>query len=900
VKHGVIKIVNHWPQGPDRRGPGVRQDRVRIAVLSPLLAGAYYGQVLKGIARQTAALGGRVVAIQTRDGRLDGRYPWLPARAGSRLAWEQADAFITVLDAADESYLEAIRAEGKPVVMISYQLPGFKCPQVMPDNRSGVSEAVAHLISHGHSRIAFAGNLVRGRSDDISERYEAYKETLSKHGLEPDPKLVFVGPEDGGEAIAGAMLRAGLPCTAVVVATDLIASGMISALHEAGVNLPSQLAMVGFDDRDFASRVSPPLATVRQDFGRLGEIAAQLVIEMVNGEDVPAGEYMAKTTFVPRESCGCPAPVLLQRPSAPGESAGQRLCRDLTAQLAGSNATPRQVLVIAQFADEVARFCHHLSESLSPNSTSLRQAADSVYRAVPRGATVHTVMECVQQYRRDLLSQSGYTEERLMALDRCAFEVSTTVNGALARSQGVLISSLEESLRDEHYVSLELVGMGRDGAGPKSLAWLKGTHVKSACFAVWGEGADESGPEPLRVAGVFGAGMAERLPIGSTLGIADFPPVASLVAEGSEPDDLVLVLPVRTPARHWGVLAVSGQVEAATQTGGDIYFQWTAMLGLALDHDALVEGTRASEERYALAARAANDGLWDWDVPSGTVFYSPRWKAMLGYAEDEVGSTTSEWFSRVHPEDSDELKDMVDRQLFGDEGALEFEHRLIAKDGNYRWGLCRAVAVRGPGGRAVRLVGSLTDITERKELESRLRQAALYDSLTGLPNRLLFMDRLEQAFARVKRSPEYQFCILFMDLDGFKSVNDNYGHAFGDLLLVAVAERISAHLRGNDTAVRFGGDEFAVLVDSVKSMEHVHTIAKRLQAKLSAPYGIDGHEVSVSATIGIASSTTGYQTREDMIRDADAAMYRAKPGERGSPVNFAKPKLDTAEATVAM
>jgi diguanylate cyclase (GGDEF)-like protein len=200
----------------------------------------------------------------------------------------------------------------------------------------------------------------------------------------------------------------------------------------------------------------------------------------------------------------------------------------------------------------------------------------------------------------------------------------------------------------------------------------------------------------------------------------------------------------------------------------------------------------------------------------------------------------------------------------------------------------------------VRLVGSLTDITERKELESRLRQAALYDSLTGLPNRLLFMDRLEQAFARVKRSPEYQFCILFMDLDGFKSVNDNYGHAFGDLLLVAVAERISAHLRGNDTAVRFGGDEFAVLVDSVKSMEHVHTIAKRLQAKLSAPYGIDGHEVSVSATIGIASSTTGYQTREDMIRDADAAMYRAKPGERGSPVNFAKPKLDTAEATVAM
>jgi diguanylate cyclase (GGDEF)-like protein len=162
------------------------------------------------------------------------------------------------------------------------------------------------------------------------------------------------------------------------------------------------------------------------------------------------------------------------------------------------------------------------------------------------------------------------------------------------------------------------------------------------------------------------------------------------------------------------------------------------------------------------------------------------------------------------------------------------------------------------------------------------------------------MDRMEQAFARVGRSPDYRFCILFMDLDGFKAVNDNYGHAFGDLLLVTVAERISTHLRGNDTAVRFGGDEFAVLLDSVKSAEHIRTIAKRLQAKLSAPYEIEGQEVAVSATIGIASSTTGYQNPEDMIRDADAAMYRQKPGERGSHVIFARPKPGKAEAVGAL
>jgi diguanylate cyclase (GGDEF)-like protein/PAS domain S-box-containing protein len=888
------------------KGQQVREDRVRIAVLSPLLAGAYYGQVLKGIARQTAAMGGRVVAIQTSDGRPDGTYPWLPAQGDGHLAWDQVDAFITVLDAADEPYLEGIHAHGKPVVMISYNLPGFKCPHVLPDNRSGVSEAVAHLISHGHTRIAFAGNLVEGRPDDISERYQVYLDTLREHGIEPDPKLVFVGGEDGGEAIAGAMLRAGLPCTAVVASTDLIASGIIRALQDAGVKLPSRLAVIGFDDRDFAPRVSPPLATVRQDFGRLGETAARLVIDMVNGEDVPPGDYTIKTTFVPRESCGCPAPALAQRPGTPGEGAGQRFCRDLTALLAGPSPAPPQELVISQFVDEVARFCHHVLQSLTPNSPSLRKATESLYGAFPSNTTVHAVMECVQQYRRGLLSQHGYSEARLMALDRCAYEVSTTVNGAIARSQGVLNTSLEESLRDEHHVSLALVGMGREGAGPQSLAWLKGTHVKSACFAVWGGGpADNVGDKQgglatLRVAGVFGAGVSERLPVGSTLSVADFPPVASLLAEGSDPDDLVLVLPVRTPARQWGVLAVSGQVEAATQTGGDIYFQWTAMLGIALDHDALVEEIRASEERYALAARAANDGLWDWDVPSGTVFYSPRWKAMLGYADDEVGNTPAEWFSRVHPDSRDELEDMVDRQLSRGEGSFEVEHRMIAKDGTHRWALCRAVAVPGPQGKAARLVGSLTDITQRKELESRLRQAALYDSLTGLPNRSLFRDRMEQAFARAQRSPDYQFCILFMDLDGFKLVNDNYGHAFGDRLLVTVAERIAAHLRGNDTAVRFGGDEFAVLLDSVRSVEHIRTIAKRLQAKLSAPYEIEDQEVSVSATIGIASSTTGYQTPEDMIRDADAAMYRAKPAERRSHVIFARPKPDNAEPVAAL
>ena len=339
---------------------------------------------------------------------------------------------------------------------------------------------------------------------------------------------------------------------------------------------------------------------------------------------------------------------------------------------------------------------------------------------------------------------------------------------------------------------------------------------------------------------------------------------------------MVLVLPVRTAARYWGILAVSGKAEAAASAGGDIYFQWTALLGMTLDKEALLENVRASEERYALAARAANDGLWDWDVPGGTVFYSPRWKAMLGHGEGEVGSTPEEWFSRIFPEDRDALDEMVSESLRGQRHSFQLEHRMRNKDGTYRWVLCRAITLQLPGCPAVRMVGSLTDISDRKALEHRLMHAALYDSLTGLPNRSLLMDRMGQAFARAKRSAGYQFAVLFVDLDGFKAVNDGLGHALGDVLLTKVAERLRRHLRGNDTAVRYGGDEFAVLLDGVGGRARAETIAQRLQAKLCVPYQIDGNQVVIGATMGMAMSTAGYLSPDEMIHDADLAMYQAK------------------------
>ena len=289
----------------------------------------------------------------------------------------------------------------------------------------------------------------------------------------------------------------------------------------------------------------------------------------------------------------------------------------------------------------------------------------------------------------------------------------------------------------------------------------------------------------------------------------------------------------------------------------------------------LVGEIKASEERYALAASAANDALWDWDATTGTFFYSPRWKSVLGYRDDEIGEHESEWLDRVHPDDMPGLQRVLDETVRKDGSYLQSEHRLLAADGAYRWVSCRAAIVRGPDGKTARLVGSMTDIHERRELEDRLRQAALHDSLTGLPNRTLFNDRLAQSMARAKRGPSYQFCVVFLDLDGFKEVNDRFGHVAGDQLLVQVAERISARLRDNDTAVRFGGDEFAVLLDDITPLDS-EPIVERILEQLSLPYEIDGNQVTVSATAGVSLSSAEYERAEDMVRDADTAMYLAK------------------------
>ncbi|HVE38775.1 MAG TPA: EAL domain-containing protein [Planctomycetota bacterium] len=286
----------------------------------------------------------------------------------------------------------------------------------------------------------------------------------------------------------------------------------------------------------------------------------------------------------------------------------------------------------------------------------------------------------------------------------------------------------------------------------------------------------------------------------------------------------------------------------------------------------------SSEQRYALAAAGANDGLWDWDLRTGEVYYGPRWKSMLGFQEDEIGKSPEEWMKRVHPADLEKLKTDLASHVLGKTAHFENEHRMLHRDGGYRWMLSRGIGVRARNGKAIRLAGSQTDITDRKRFEEQLAQQAFYDALTGLPNRALFIDRLALAVTRARRRKSSMFSILFLDVDRFKDVNDSLGHLKGDLLLTAIARRLETCVRPGDTVARLGGDEFTILLDDMRDPADAVQVADRILEQMRMPFVLEGHEVFATVSIGIAPGAH-YDKSEDLLRDADTAMYRAK--ERG-------------------
>jgi diguanylate cyclase (GGDEF)-like protein/PAS domain S-box-containing protein len=318
----------------------------------------------------------------------------------------------------------------------------------------------------------------------------------------------------------------------------------------------------------------------------------------------------------------------------------------------------------------------------------------------------------------------------------------------------------------------------------------------------------------------------------------------------------------------------------------------------AVSHQKALKALSESEARYALALAGAQDGVWDWDIEANTLYFSGRFAEVLGFEPATLPAPMhpEEWSRRVHPEDIPAIQTAMRDHLSGRSDQYEAEFRMRVIDGGYRWMLTRGTAARRPDGRAIRVTGSQSDVTERKLAELQLVHDALHDSLTGLPNRVLFQDRLDHLLKRdLRRGPSYAAAVLFLDLDRFKIVNDSLGHLHGDQLLIEVARRLQGALRPADSVARLGGDEFTVLLEDLTDFGEAECVADRILGVFSAPFVIEGRDVYLSASIGIAMVPPA-ATAEEVIRDADAAMYRAKSEGKGRHALF-----DTAlhEAAVA-
>ena len=286
------------------------------------------------------------------------------------------------------------------------------------------------------------------------------------------------------------------------------------------------------------------------------------------------------------------------------------------------------------------------------------------------------------------------------------------------------------------------------------------------------------------------------------------------------------------------------------------------------------EALRESEERYQNLYDFAPDAYFSIAADGTLKSVNQVGADYLGYRKEELIGKSA-WII-VYEADREWVQQWVARIFSEKLVTSETELRQVRKDGSVLLVEQRCQLLFDEGGTPIELGMICRDITYRKQVEEQLLQNAFHDALTGLPNRILFMDRLGQALEQAKRHQDYLFAVLFLDLDRFKVINDSLGHVLGDHLLIGIALKLKACVRPTDTVARLGGDEFTILLEDIRDVGDAIRVANRIQEKLTLPFDLGGQEVFTSASIGIALSDTGYDQPEDVLRDADTAMYRAK------------------------
>jgi diguanylate cyclase (GGDEF)-like protein/PAS domain S-box-containing protein len=290
----------------------------------------------------------------------------------------------------------------------------------------------------------------------------------------------------------------------------------------------------------------------------------------------------------------------------------------------------------------------------------------------------------------------------------------------------------------------------------------------------------------------------------------------------------------------------------------------------------ITHGIVSDVERRALALTGAGDMIWDWDVSADKVFTSPETEHALGLKRGALEGPAAHWLDVLHPLDRDRFRASLDSLVDQRRGRLNHDFRLRAADGHYMWFALKARPVVGSDGEVVRIVGTLVDVTDFKNAEERLLFDAVHDNLTGLPNRELFLDRMEAAFAFARSEQTIRPTVVVIDLDRFKQVNDSVGIAVGDSILLTLARRLARLLKPQDTLARLSGDQFAMILLSEREPARIVAFAETLRRTLRAPIAFNDREIFLTASMGLALADSQPHRTEEVLKDAELAMYYAK------------------------
>ena len=294
------------------------------------------------------------------------------------------------------------------------------------------------------------------------------------------------------------------------------------------------------------------------------------------------------------------------------------------------------------------------------------------------------------------------------------------------------------------------------------------------------------------------------------------------------------------------------------------------------------ENVRAeAEKRLRLAVDIAQLGTWEWSAADNKVYFSPQWKNLFGFQDDEIPNKVDEWSSRLHPAEREAVQSRVKSYVAHPVQSLQLEYRMRHRDGSYRWVVMQAIAIADENNNAPRLIGTMLDVTEQKQIEQRVREAAQHDALTGLPNRALIFEYAGHLLAAAHRKHS-RGALLFIDLDRFKPVNDLYGHDIGDRLLKEVSKRLIACVRHEDVIGRIGGDEFVIVLPYLGKDYSAYTVAEHVLEAIQQPFHIDELDLHITASIGISLYPQHGTEVDALLHAADLAMYQVKERGRGA------------------